>query len=115
MYLDDMLVMAKNKMKLESHSSDNISSRVAGFCGQQGEVPTDASSGDPVSWIHGGFQRYEDQADRREGNTHLNDLQEGKREGIHISERINQIDWQDDGNSSCNSPSPAVVQRAKSE
>ena len=96
----------------ESLIPDNISSRVVRFCGQQGEVSIGTSPGDSLPWFHGGLQGDEDQAVRREGNTNFNSLQEGQGEGIHISETISQINWQDDSNPPCNLPSPVMVQRA---
>ena len=70
------------------------------------------SPGDSLPWFHGGLQGDEDQTVTGEGDTNFDSLQEDQGEGIHISERICQINWQDDSNPPCNLPSPVMVQRA---
>ena len=90
----------------ESLIPDNISSRVVRFCGQQGEVSIGTSPGDSLPWFHGGLQGDEDQAVRREGDTNFDSLQEDQGEGIYISERIGQINWQDDSNPAAIFPAP---------
>jgi len=107
---DDMLVMAKSKLKLESHIAQ-ITSLLESLGFVVNRENFQLVPAQEIQYL-GFMVDSKDQADKREGNTNINGLQEGKREGIHISERISQIDRQDDGNSSCNSSSPAVVQKA---
>jgi len=90
---------------------DNIPFRAVGVCGQQGEVSTGTSPDMPLPGLHHRLQGNEDQALRGESNTDLNSLQESQGEGMHISKRISQANWQDDSNPTCSLSSTTVVQR----
>ena len=108
MYLDDMLVMAESKEKLDSHIAQITSLlELLGFVvNREKSQLVPAQENQFMVDSKGKIRLTEEKA------TQISTACRKAREGIHISERINQIDWQDNGNSSCNSPSPAVVQRA---